>query len=59
MILQVPGGPELLVVLLLTVFFLGIPLLLIIGVYEYLDRKRGYERRITALEQRVDELEDE
>ncbi|ELY59248.1 hypothetical protein C491_07901 [Natronococcus amylolyticus DSM 10524] len=59
MTLQVPGGPELLVVLLLTVFFLGIPLLLIIGIHEYLDRKRGYERRIAALEQRVDELEEE
>ncbi|WP_293028276.1 LapA family protein [Natronococcus sp.] len=59
MTLQVPGGPELLSVLLLAVFFLGIPLLLIIGVYEYLDRKRGYERRIAALERRVDELEDE
>ena len=59
MMLQIPGGPELLSVLLLTVFLLGIPLLLIIGVYEYLDRKRGYERRITALERRVDELEEE
>ncbi|MDG5819588.1 hypothetical protein [Natronococcus sp. A-GB7] len=59
MILQVPGGPELLTILLLAAFFLGIPLLLIIGVYEYLDRKRGYERRITALERRVDELEEE
>ena len=59
MILQVPGGPELLLILLLAVFFLGIPLLLIVGVYEYLDRKRGYERRIAALERRVDELEEE
>jgi hypothetical protein len=48
---QLPDGSKLLSVLLLAVFFPGIPSLLIVGVYEYLGGKRGYERRVDELEE--------
>ncbi|RQG90937.1 hypothetical protein [Natrarchaeobius chitinivorans] len=55
----VPGGPELLVILVMLVFYLVIPILVIVAIYNFLDGKRGYESRITALEERVEELESE
>ena len=54
-----PGGPELLIVLLMLLLSVVVPLLVIVAVFNYLDGKRGYEERITALERRVAELEDE
>lgn len=54
-----PGGPELLILLFVSVFYIGIPLLVMVGVYNYLDGKRGYEERISRLERRVEELESE
>ncbi|MGM0590580.1 MAG: hypothetical protein ACQETI_02945 [Halobacteriota archaeon] len=57
--LQVPGGPELLIILLIFGLYLAVPILLIVVVYNFLDGKRGYEERIAALERRIDELENE
>lgn len=54
-----PGGPELLVVLLIGAVYLVLPVLLIVVVYNFLDGKRGYEKRITELERRVEDLEDD
>lgn len=54
-----PGGPELLILLGMAALYVAIPLLGIVAVYNYLDGKREYERRIEALERRVDELENE
>ena len=55
----IPGGPELLVVLVMLAFYVVIPVLVIVAINSYLDGKRGYEERITALERRVEELENE
>lgn len=60
--LFIPGGmgpSELFILLFMAVFYIGIPLLIIVAVFYYLDGRRGYDERITALEQRVEELEDE
>ncbi|RDI69812.1 hypothetical protein [Halopelagius longus] len=54
-----PGGPELLIVLLMVAMYVVLPVLGIVAVYNFLDGKRGYEERITRLERRVAELEDE
>lgn len=54
-----PGGPELIVILFMLAFYLGIPILVIVAIYNFLDGRRGYEKRITVLEQAVEELEDE
>ena len=54
-----PGGPELIIILFTGLLTLGVPILLVVAVYNYLDGKRGYEQRISALEQRVEELESE
>ncbi|MFC6825118.1 hypothetical protein [Halopelagius fulvigenes] len=53
-----PGGPELVVPLLMLTMYVVLPVLGII-VYNFLDGKRGYEERITRLERRVTELEGE
>lgn len=55
----VPGGPEILILLFLFVLYIAIPLLVIVAVFNFLDGKRGYDRRIEALERRVERLEDE
>ncbi|RQG95302.1 hypothetical protein [Natrarchaeobius oligotrophus] len=54
-----PGGPELLVLLTMLVLYLAIPILIIVAIYNFLDGRRGYERRISELERRIDELERE
>ncbi|MDS0278252.1 hypothetical protein NDI85_10640 [Halomicroarcula sp. S1AR25-4] len=53
------GFTELARMLVLLVMYVGLPTLLIVVVYNYLDGKRGYEERIAGLEQRVAELEQE
>jgi hypothetical protein len=55
----IPGGPEIVVLLLVFVLYLALPVLLIVVVYNFLDGKRGYQERIAELERRVEELEDE
>lgn len=57
--LFLPGGPELIVILFMLAFYLGVPILVIVAIYNFLDGRRGYEKRITALEQAVEELKDE
>lgn len=54
-----PGGPELLIVLLMFVVYFLVPVLGVVAIYNFLDGKRGYEERITSLERRVEELEDD
>ncbi|WP_262179078.1 hypothetical protein [Haloarcula laminariae] len=54
-----PGGPELVILLLVLVVYLALPVLLIVVVYNFLDGKRGYQKRIAELERRVEELEDD
>jgi hypothetical protein len=55
----IPGGPELVVLPLLLLLYVGLPVLLIVVVYNFLDGKRGYQQRIADLERRVEELEDD
>lgn len=55
----VPGGPELVIVLFILVLYLAVPILVIVAVYNFLDGKRGYEKRISELERRVEKLERE
>jgi type IV secretory pathway VirB3-like protein len=56
--LQVPGGPELLIIFILFLF-LAVPALLVVAVIVYLLRRQpsGPDDRVADLEQRVDELE--
>jgi len=54
-----PGGPELVLLLLVVAVYLVLPVLLIVVVYNFLDGKRGYQQRIADLERRVEELEDD
>ena len=54
-----PGGPELIIALLVFAGYLVLPVLLIVVVYNFLDGKRGYEKRISELERRVEELEND
>lgn len=58
--LQVPGGPELLVVLLiflLFVGFLGVVVVVIVSLVRRESDGAGDDERIAELERRVDELE--
>ena len=55
----IPGGPELVVLPLLLLLYVGLPVLLIVVVYNFLDGKRGYQQRIADLERRVEDLEDD
>ncbi|WP_331235284.1 hypothetical protein [Natronorarus salvus] len=55
--LFVPGFPELLIAFLKLGFYLVLPILLVVAAYDFLDGKRAYEERITALEQQIRELE--
>lgn len=54
----IPGFPELMIMLLMSLLYFAVPILIIVAVYNYLDGKRAYDERITELEQRVAELED-
>lgn len=55
----IPGGPELLVVLLIAVLMFGVPLALVVGgVVLYRNRSRSGDR-VEELEARIDDLERE
>jgi sec-independent protein translocase protein TatA len=55
----IPGGPELLVILLIAVLFFGVPLALVVGgVVLYRNRSRSGDR-VEELEARIDDLERE
>jgi sec-independent protein translocase protein TatA len=55
----IPGGPELLVILLVAVVLFGVPLVLLLGVLGYLRTGESSEERIAELERRIGELEHE
>ncbi len=60
--LFVPGGmgpPELMILLVVLVFYLVVPLVVLVAALKFLDGRRGYDERIAALERRIDELENE
>ncbi len=54
----IPGSPELMIMLLMSLLYFVVPIFIIVAIYNYLDGKRAYDERITELEQRVAELED-
>ncbi|MWV38378.1 hypothetical protein [Natrialba sp. INN-245] len=54
-----PGGPELLLILVMLVFYVAIPIVVIVAIFNFLDGKRGYEQRIEQLEAHVEQLENE
>jgi sec-independent protein translocase protein TatA len=54
--LRIPGGPELLIVLVILLLFLAVPAGILLLV---LARRRSKGERVETLEQRVDELERE
>ncbi|SFL02613.1 hypothetical protein SAMN04487950_2026 [Halogranum rubrum] len=54
--LQIPGGPELLIIALTFALYLAIPVLVARVVYSYMDGKNSYDERINALEAEVEEL---
>jgi hypothetical protein len=58
--LQLPGGPELLVIFLIlvlvVVLYLGLPVFLAYLVYRYMDRKNSYDEQIRELEREVEAL---
>jgi sec-independent protein translocase protein TatA len=55
----IPGGPELLVILLMMLLFFGVPLALVVGgVVLYRNRSREGDR-VEELEARIDDLERE
>ncbi|EJN60622.1 hypothetical protein [Halogranum rubrum] len=58
--LQIPGGPELLIILLTLLFTavlaLALPAVIAYVVYRHLSRKNSYDERIHALETEVEEL---
>jgi sec-independent protein translocase protein TatA len=59
----VPGGPELLVILLLLVALFGVPIVIAVLGWQYLtgddDRVEALEARVRDLESELDETDDE
>ncbi len=52
-----PGGPELVVLLLLFVLILGVPALVFVLVYRFVAGRTNYEERISQLEREVASLQ--
>ncbi|WP_254763338.1 hypothetical protein [Natrinema marinum] len=58
----VPGGmgpPELIILVVTLLFFLAIPIVVIVAIWKVVIVGRSDDRRIESLEQRVEELETE
>jgi len=55
----IPGATELIVMVMVVAIYVGLPAAGMVLVYNYLDGKRGYERRIAELERQVETLESE
>jgi hypothetical protein len=55
----VPGATELVVMVVVLAVYVGLPAAGMVLVYNVLDGKRGYEKRIAELERRVEALESE
>jgi hypothetical protein len=54
-----PGTTELIVAVMALAVYIGLPAAGMVLVYNFLDGKRGYEKRIAELERRVETLESE
>lgn len=54
--LQIPGGPELFIIALTFALYLGVPVLIALVIYSYMDGKNSYDERIERLEAEVEEL---
>ncbi|KAA9399492.1 hypothetical protein Har1130_00100 [Haloarcula sp. CBA1130] len=54
-----PGATELLVMGMVLALYVGLPAAGMILIYNFLDGKRGYEKRISELERKVETLEAE
>ncbi|WP_424001805.1 hypothetical protein ACOZ4I_00115 [Haloarcula salina] len=57
--LGLPGATELVVMIVVLAMYVGLPAAGMILIYNFLDGKRGYEKRISELERRVETLESE
>lgn len=57
--LQIPGLPELLILVFVFLFQLAIPAFVALVVYQFMDGRNAYEERIDALEAEVASLETE
>jgi hypothetical protein len=54
-----PGATELIVMVVVLAMYVGLPAAGMILIYNYLDGKRGYEKRVSELERQVETLESE
>lgn len=54
-----PGATELIVMVMVLAMYVGLPAAGMILIYNFLDGKRGYEKRISELERQVETLESE
>jgi len=54
-----PGATELVVMIVVLAVYVGLPAAGMVLVYNFLDGKRGYEKRVSELERRVEALESE
>jgi hypothetical protein len=54
--LQIPGLPELLIVVLVLLIQLAFPMFLALVVYQFMDGRNAYEERIAELEAEVETL---
>ncbi|MDQ2073767.1 hypothetical protein ACODNH_09975 [Haloarcula sp. NS06] len=54
-----PGATELIVMVMVLAVYIGLPAAGMILIYNFLDGKRGYEKRISELERQVETLESE
>ena len=53
------GPPELIIASVVLLFFLAIPIVIIVAIWKFVVVGRGDDQRIEELEQRVEELETE
>lgn len=54
-----PGATELIVAVMVLAVYIRLPAAGMVLIYNYLDGKRGYEKRISELERQVETLESE
>ncbi|GGK58169.1 hypothetical protein [Haloarcula sebkhae] len=59
LLIGLPGATELIVMVMVLAMYVGLPAAGMILIYNFLDGKRGYEKRISELEGQVERLESE
>ncbi|MHC3379254.1 hypothetical protein [Haloarcula sp. H-GB5] len=59
LLIGLPGATELIVMVMVLAMYVGLPAAGMILIYNFLDGKRGYEKRISELERQVETLESE